>query len=477
MISDLFRRSVPRGTFILFSLFLLHPLAVAESSAPPLIAMASDHEECRTQVQNGIRDLLMSWDEMARVHFHSAVQHDGSNALARCGLMLTEGATAEHRDALEQILSDDPPLTPPEAALLSTWLRLMQGGAIGAGEEFADRATQYRNDTLSACWAIRLLHDRYDEIGSKPLPHQERAREIARQLYARRAQDPLIAYLRGWIEESAPTVSDEALGAAGAAAETMPEHPSAQLLYGHLLFRRGDYQQALPYLHRAAESAAVARQNVPHGTFCPSGNTAETAPIWPLELRAKLYESTVLWLSGQKRDSLLLQRDLLRLAQQSEEQVTHSPAAALLHWEARTLALRLLMLSPQLPTDAQIKAATDAASGISRKDSLNHLRDCLRFCLVARQRAAAGKQAQALRCIQSAENSMKQLLASFSNVAGEAPYLLSCHQRAQEACQLAILAAKAAAYSETAEIWLQSLRHAQRPASLLMPPVLPGINP
>ncbi len=471
---------VPHGTITLL-LLLATPLCASTTpgpSTPILITMASDNAEAKQHIQLGVRDFLMGWEEQAGEHFHAAIEAERSSALAWCGLMLVEGATTESRDALAEIFSEDPVLTPQETALIESWLRLIQAGPVGAGEEFAERAEQYRNDTLSAAWAIRLLHDGYERIGGKALPNQQRALMLAEQLYTRKPQDTLAAYLRAWVEQSAPAPSDTALAAAQHAAETLPEHPATQLLCGHMLYRKGRLKEAIPHLKLAVKQAETSRNNVPHGTMEQRESRKISLEMWPLEVRIKLYLSTLFHLDGQKQASEALQRELLKNAGEVPESQRRTPGAVLLHWEARTLPLRLLMLSPSLPTDAQVHAAVQAATpaGVPAAEPLHELRDCLRFCLVARQRAAAGKGTQARKCLEAAEAAFKRYEASREDCARQGAYVLSAWTRMHAACELALLAAKAAAYPDSAEFWRQSFEEKLRPETLLMPPVLPQVK-
>ncbi len=457
---------VPHGT--LFLLLTFSPLLKAEQgTARHLITLSSENETANTHIQTGFHDLLMGWDEMARHEFHQAVIADEGSAMAWLGLMLTEGVTQTNYNALSHIISGEYLPTPQEVSLLENALLLAYGDAGRAGEAFAQRAEQYRNDKLSACWAVRLLHDRYEDINGKAYPKQAQALDIVQRLYIRWPDDALISFLRGWVEESSLTPSDEALRAAKFAVESMPEHPAAHLLHAHLLYRKGHLRDSISSLQHALTAAENARKNVPCGTNDDLRNIVN----WPLEIRIKLYLSTLLWLDEQKVESLFLQSELLKAA----EAKSVSPGAVLLHWEARTLPLRLLVLSPTLPTDEQVVAAAKAATPHASKkgDSMLELRDCLRFCVVARQRAAAGQGAMALRCIKSAEACLKRLEGAKEQCAGQGDYVCSSWYRAVEAGQQALLAAKAAAYPDTADIWLQSLEHAVRPTSLLMPPVLP----
>ncbi len=479
---------VPHGTLTVAMLPLLSalilPLAAEElrgdvaalPQVPQLVVMATEEEAAHLSVQSAVLDMLLGWDESARLHFRAALAADPNCGLAWCGLMLTEGPTAESRDALQQWMMSEAAdaATPAEMQLMTTWLRWVQGGRSGAGEEFAERAAQFRADWLSACWAIVLLHDGYDSSG-KPLPAQQRVLKLAEGLYSRLPDNPVVAYLRAWVEEVAPVISDEALQAAERAVVALPEHPSPRLLLGHLLFRRGQFKEAILCFHEAAGRAGVARKIVPHGTVEQDSDGCYPLELWPLEIRAKLYESTALWLDGRERDSLMVQSELLKRAASVDNRYREAPGAVLLHWEARSLPLRLLMLRKKMPSDAQVAAASKAAIPTvpEKGEPVLELRDCLRFCVVARQRAAAGKEKQALRCLEAAEACFKRLAEAEERCKGQGEYQLSAWARAHEACRLALYAAKAAVYPDTAEIWLRSLEEAKRPATMLMPPVLP----
>ncbi len=463
---------------MLATIFCLSSALRAEEATvtpqPVLLTMATENEDVKAAVLRGMEDTLMGWDERARIHFREALKHEPRNMLAWGGLLLTEGATGETRDALDSILLEDVPATPQEMSLLTTWLRLAQGEHYGAGEEFAERASRYRNDILSACWAIVLLHDAYDELNGQPLPHQRKALEIAEQLRAKHPQHPLVAYLRGWVEESAPVPSETALAAAAFAAEAMPEHPAPQQLCGHLYFRTGQLEKAAESFHKASALAGQGRIIVPHGTKKTADSSVDTGLLSPLEIRAKLYESTVLWLLGKKRESLVLQAELLKNAQEITMDEASTPTGILLLYEARTLPLRLLMLHPQLPTEAQVMAATSATKVplvLSKGDPLLDYPYCIRYCLVARQRAAEGKTMQAMRCIQYAQECLTRLEKALEEEQGA--LLKSALTRACEACGTALLAARAATFEDSSDIWLDSMEKNQRRPSLLMPPVLP----
>ncbi len=431
--------------------------------------MASATEECCEHVFHGLQDILLGWDESAHARFLAAQAADPDCALAQLGALLTATGLpdAAQREALEASISHELAMTPAEAALVSTGLVLLSGERETAAQEFRKRVETWRADVLSACWAVLLLHDGYDETG-KPLPNQAIALEMIQQLWLKhRAGHPcsaIVCYLRALMEETAPVVSEEALQSAQQAAYLLPTHPSPRLLWGHLLFRSGRVKESIPHFSKAVELAVAMR--------VAQGDDAKNPPYdWPLEMRARLYESTALWVDGQAKAARKTRRTM-----NAWPLCVDNPAAPgniLLRWEANTLPLRVLVLSPKVPYDGEIDAAVKAATPKPslKDDAVLHLRDCLRFCLVARQRAHASKWADALRCIEAAEKSYKKLEESRTHA--EQGGALSSWMRACEACEVAINAAKAVSYPSSAEIWRQNCARAQRAASLLMPPAVP----
>ncbi len=461
---------VPHGTF--FLLAACASVCFAEVNATdacetPILTLASANDDANSLVNLGMRDMLLGWDEQARIHFTRARQLDES-PLAVLGVMLTSGANDEDRATLQKLLEDDVPMTPQELDMLGTFLRVLRGEQRGAGEEFAARAEQRRRDWLSGCWAALLLHNGYD-VDGHALPGQALALEKAQALYHSHSDKPLVCYMRALVEETAPQVTNEALDAARKAADMLPSHPSPQLLLAHLLYRRGEGEWAIPPLQLAVQFAEQARQNVPHGTFKLSLASS------PLEIRARLYLATLLARQGRAGESRAALEALKPALNSDVKALSVESGWPLLHWAARTLPLRLLMLRAELPSRAEVADAvkfSESFAPLGKEDLVRSYHDCLRFCVVARQCAAEGKLQQANRCIKAAEDCLAMLRKVMGDTSAS-PLLVTCRARAVEACTMAILAAKAAAYADTADIWLKSLEDAERPAGYLMPPVLP----
>ncbi len=437
--------------------------------APRLVAMATATEDCCQHVFHGLQDILLGWDESAHARFMAAHEADPDCALAQLGLLLTAGSLpdAQQREALEASISRELAMTPAEAALVSTGLELLAGKREAAAREFKSRVETWRADILSACWAVLLLHDGYDETG-KPLPNQAVALEMIQKLWLKhRVGHPcsaIVCYLRALMEETAPVISEEALQSAQQAAYLLPTHPSPRLLWGHLLMRSGKVKEAIPHFRKAVELAEALR--VAQG--CPAKNPPYD---WPLEMRARLYESTALWMDGQVKAARKTRRAMN--AWPLDRQNPDAAGNILMRWEANTLPLRVLVLSTKVPYDGEIDAAVKAATPEPplKNDPVLHYRDCLRFCLVARQRAHASKWSSAQKCIEAAEKSFGKL--SEYREEAEMGATLSSWARACEACEIAINAAKAVTFRSTTEIWKRNSERAARAASLLMPPVVP----
>lgn len=429
------------------------------ASACPL-ALASDSEEARRQTSAGMVDLLMGWEESARLHFGQALKADKACHLAYCGLLLTESDFEARQQAIGSFtenLASSTRATPAESFYMAAFLKLLSHGQREAAQEFCARADRFRNDIFSACWGILLLHCL--DFGYAPDGSAERwqkeALSRAASLFASHPGNALVCFIRAYIEESSPAPSAEALDAARKSVELLPEHPAPQLLLGHLLYRSGNAHEALPHLAKAAQYARRAA--------IPPSDAA-------LEMTALLYESTAFWADRQDKEALRTRRAMNALPLDQGRLL--AAGAVLQRWEASTLPLRVLVGRESLPTSGEIAAAANAvAAGPS--DALVHVRDCLQATLYARRKAAAGDVQGSLRSLRLAEESAKRLEAAREGMCAQSPRLFTPWLRAMEACRIALYAARAETYPSTAALWKRSAQEAVQPISLLLPPVIP----
>lgn len=437
--------------------------------APPCLqlALATESAEAQKEVEEGLVDLLLGWEESARIRFERAARADDMCSLAWCGLMMTEAEPAARKRSMEELTEriNQLPTTPPEAFYLATFFRLLSNDHLGAAEDFLKRAERYRNDSFSACWGILLLHCAdvgYDERGN-PLPTQARALSLAGRLYAEHPENALVCFVRAYVEEAAPKVSAEALEAAGKAVELLPAHPVPRHLLGHLLYRSGKAAEAVPHFMEAVKSAT--RKDIPEW---------ESAVL----MTSRLYVSTAMWSAGQKAKALATRRAMNRMPLDREH--LHAPAVILQRWEAATLPLRVLVAGDSIPTLGQISAASAAAEvkpPLPGEDPVLLVRDCLRACLYVRLRAAKKDVRNAAKSLALAEDALRQFEQTKEDVLARGVHYITPWTRALEACQIALSKARAQVYTRTADMWNESAQLAVRPVTLMLPPVIPLHTP
>jgi len=433
--------------------------------APPLLqlALATDSEEARNEVQAGLVDLLLGWEESARIRFERAARADDMCSLAWCGLMMTEADPAARKRSMQELTDriNQLPATPPETFYLATFFRLLANDHLGAAEDFIQRAERYRHDVFAACWGVLLLHCAdvgYDDLG-KSLPHQSRALELASKLYQDNPENPLVCFVRAYVEEAAPAVSEQALAAAENAVKHMPTHPIPQHLYGHLLYRSGRAAEAVPHFMEAVKSA-----------------TRKDIPEWEsgVLMTSRLYVSTAMWTAGQSAKALATRRAMNKMPLDREH--LHAPAVILRRWEAATLPLRVLVADKKVPSIGQISAASAAAEvkpPLPGDDPVLLVRDCLRACLYVRVRAKNKDVRNAAKSLAIAEEALKQFEQTRDDVLECGVHYITPWTRALEACQIALSMARAEVYTRTSDMWKESARQAVRPVTLMLPPVIP----
>ncbi|MBR5213600.1 MAG: hypothetical protein IKV92_04980 [Akkermansia sp.] len=430
----------------------------------PLVIENADVKE---RIERGMIDLLLGWEESAAVHFAHAIDlgaaTENTSLMAYCGMMMastTSGARDANRMLLEEKI-EKVPSTPVELFYLNSFLKLMGNDMVGAANDFAERAEKYKRDQFSALWAIMLYHcasEGYDMLG-RANEHQQKALDLAEKLYTQYPENSLVCYVRAYIEEAAPQVSERAMEAAFKAANGMPEHPMPQLLYGHLLYRAEHAEEALKYIKKAVE-LSDSQEIKPHEAR--------------LNMTAKLYESTALW-SARKTAEALASRRALNAVPLDRENLD-SPAVILQRWEAATLPLRVLVLRATPPDLADIRAAANAATpqpALPGDDAVLHVRDCLRASLYVRARMAKNDTVSARKSLQLAKESFEKFKLTRDEVFNRSNAYITPWYRAHEACSIAILAAGNAIAPDSDDFWKKIADSVRLPVHMLLPPPLP----
>ncbi len=436
----------------------------AQNTVPAFpFALSTENNESKLATQNALLDLLLGWDESARMSFQEAVAHDTDNALAYAGLCLTNPQEQAYREKLKEIFEvSSTQLLPHESFYIESLLKLAAGHYSVACQDFCKHADRFRRDKVANVWAVILLHSTdiaYHPETGKPSSTQSEAIRRIGELTANFPNDALVAYARAYIEQSAPEVSGDALAAALQSVEAYPNHPMPHLLMGHLLSRVGQHREAVQYFNHAAVLAAK------------RGLSIEQSPLW---WKARLCEATALWSA---RDTAKANQ-LIKVLNSSpvHESAKLTETSILRRWECNTLPLRLLVADSRVPTQREITTASNIAtpkSSWKSNDYVLHVRDCLRASLSVRLKVQQKKWKEANHSLEIAENARKCLEQAYETLADESPSLITPWWRAHEACSIAVNSAKAALYKDTKQIWLDNAAQARKAPNLMLPPVIP----
>ncbi len=431
------------------------------------IPLATTNAIVKQETEIGFTNLLLGWEQQACYHFARAIeeaQKQGQPCLmSHCGMMLAvseRGAKDANRIALLEVLESSI-ATPIELFYINTFLKLLEGDIAGAATDFEARAAKYRRDAFSRNWAIMLLHCAdvgYDMLG-RPEDYQRRALDLAEEQYRHSPQDFFACYLRAYIEESAPQVSEQALESASKAAEMMPEHPMPALLYGHLLYRQKHIDRAIAPL-KTAYNLAVSTETA-RGTN-------------RLSMITQLYLATALWANGADAEASDAEKVLLRMPHDTG--VANGPEMILLRWEARTFALRKLLLSKHGFDIKELRTLLKSLPQIEDtqdKEALRHYRECLKAALYARARMSHNDKKHALQSLKLAKEELAAFEESMDAVFKLGPEYYTPWYRAKEVCQIAVLVAGAEIYPDPDEFWKTAMHSTIRPSTMLMPPSVP----
>lgn len=441
--------------------------SVLNQQSPTLfLPMATDNEFCKENCQRGIQDLLLGWEESADVFFSEALSHDSSSALAYAGKILT---SSHHK---EKLLCDfkthcqESLLLPQESFLVELFLLLGTSRIDDALHSCQNRAETYRADKVAALWRILLLHsssDSYDYKTNQPGTAQQNALNHASALYHQYPNDALCSYMRAYIEENAPHISEEAQKSAYEAVTLLPQHPSPHLLYGHILYRSGQCDLAIDSFNRAAQLASQ------HDKI----HINQSILWW----KARLYHITSLWKAGRYTDSKKILKALCAYPYSSSDQSNQTDVYILRQWELNTLALRLLTAQPtERLTNADIHAASSSRQNIPYDEShslLSLVYDCLSSSLYARINHRSGRIKDAQRSLKLAEKALSSFEHIYQSSSQISPQLLTPILRAHSACVIAVNLAKSEIFSDTSDLWKNYILQHNKPSHLLLPPSIP----
>ena len=415
------------------------------------LPFTSENEALKMHLNQGMQACLFDYREKAVYHFNQAIKQDPECVMAHvCHMLLHSSRSPEYRDSLQATnqLLEEAMLTPVEEWYVSTFLQHITGDIQGAAQAFRKRASVYRRDLTAALWDIQL--NLYEEgQGSEVLARAD-------ALVERYPDNALVLYCRALLDEKSAIPSEKSLQCAQKAVEIMPGSPAAQQLLGRYLHRSGRLSEAIPHI---SEALRLYKEDLSHIHLSHAAGYRTN----------QLTEATAFWEAGRKADAL---KRSLALIREIPENIA-GEGDILIHWEARTLPLRLLVMQPVAPTGAAINAAAKA-SNAPHDTPLALVQNCLVAAIQARALADAGRPIIAQQTLTKSEKILSELCKEGDNMIRQGGMTHTCYSRALSACMGATIRARIALYKDSADIWqphLDTILKETQPRFL--PPVLP----
>lgn len=425
------------------------------SAGKPLVSLpfSSENEGVRMHLNQGMQACLLGYREMAVHHFNQAIQLDPECVMARvCHMLLHSSRSPEYKESLQVItqLLEEAMLTPVEEWYVSTFLQHIAGDVQGAAAAFQQRAAVYRRDLMAALWDLHL-NRHWAGQGSDITARAD-------ALVERYPANPLVLFTRALLEEHTGTPSAKGLECACKAVELLPGSPAAHQLLGHLLRRSERHEEALQ------QYSAALRLYQDDLRFIKPAHAAGYRI-------AQLAEATAYWECGRKAEALKRCLSLTREIPATQA----GEGDILMHWEARTLPLRLLVMQPSAPTSAAINAAAKVCRA-SSESPLEQVGKCLVAALQARALADSARPLTAQQCLTRAEEILDKLMGETETMARQGGTTHTCYTRALSACTGAVFRARIALYKDSADIWQPRLDEVLKcPQSRFLPPELPRL--
>lgn len=419
------------------------------------IVSALENQEAKRQLNLGLQNCLLGYQEKARHHFSEALKADNNCLLAHVGmLMVYPSGSDNYKLHLQQVnlLVDNAILTPAEEWYLSAFLQYIMGDVPGAAKAFHKRASHYRRDLMAACWDILLNHYAAEQGGDII----SRADKLIRLF----PDNGPAHFCRAILDEYSPKPSQNALKSAQKAVKLLPRSAPAHQLLGHLLSLTGKHKDAIKLYQKAQQLSTDDLSTI---ELCHAATNRISA----------LSEASSYWQNGNKIDAL---KRSMALTRQIPKQINPgNEGDILLHWEARTLPLRLLVLQPTAPAGAAINAAAKACNAPDG-DPVHIVQQCLVAAIQTRSLADAGRFSVAAQTLQKAENYLAHLQRESHEMSHRGGITNTCYKRALRACQAALYRAKVSLYPDSSHIWQPYLdEQLAIPESRLLPPILPQL--
>ncbi len=422
-----------------------------------ILPISSKCNEASQFTLQGLHHIIFGWDEEAFRYFSMALEYDPSCFLAHWGLIFSafgSDHTEELNQSLESIkfLAKKNILPPLEDSYCNVLALLIGEGRSSAANALEKHYRQFRRDPFAVMLRIVLLRNGFDFFGT-PLPDQKKALALAEELIQNYPDNAAAYFLRAWLEESAPTVSDRAIECAALASKISPYYAPVLHLDGIMQFRSQNYAKASAFFERSADSALRETEKI---------SVADR----DLYLKSLLFLAVSQEKNGDKK-SALRTRNFLRSIPIDWSR-PFARGSRLQIWEVRSLPSRNILANDFIPDTKDIKACMSAFNNFPKGDNdptktyASILKHCMEARLLFTQKKSSG-----ILCLNKAEEELKILRAE-SALSQNAAYR-SQYERACESSQVILLHTRSL-YSKSPEDWKKDAAEISKHGSDFLPP-------
>jgi len=327
---------------------------VAQLPAPPLrdgignasMKITTSNGQAQAYFDCGLNLLHAFWEFEAYRAFQRATELDPDCAMAYWGIvMCMPGAHPEfltqRTNALNRALALRDRVTARERAYMDALQALVNKGSAAFAEKLASQWKLDPSDLNAGALAAYYLKDGYQADGQQTL-NQQRAIRIIQEVLQQSPNHTAALHYAIHIYELGPEI-DLAIPLAERLAPLAPRAPHLVHMPGHIAFFRGDYASAITHF-RAADTLDLSYHEKESIGFSENENLTHNRHFLALAYAE----------AGRLKEALLHAEDLKRT--QISTARLRSEAAAIVAYEGRTLAGRLLMRCGQWQRAAEVLA-------------------------------------------------------------------------------------------------------------------------
>lgn len=436
------------------------------------MAVSTTSEVAQKHVLQGLNHLHGGWEFEASRHFAAAMTYDPECLLAHWGMIMSLlQSSPESHDArvaaTERMLAllEQGQGSELERGYAYGIIKYIENGPAGASEAFRKVANRFPNELQAAVFSALFSRGGFDDVGD-PTPDQEASEKILLELIEAHPKSPVplnaLLVIRAEGSDLRPS-----LEMARALNKMIPDYPPYRHLLGHYEWRCGNHREAAAaFTDAAAMYEKWMKDNKATIADCPEWLKAESYRILSVASRGKF---EVAYADARRLAAKPLPAD--RPA---------SPGARFMLWDCKTLPARILIHRGLQGN------ASEAARSLPKPDDLTEFRkhslaywwiDGLRFVLEAHQLVDAGKLAEA-RDVIAALTQHGEAMAEVQSAAAKGGER-SAWTRSFRALEVLasdlrgrLTLAGPASTRDTAFNWFSSATDRQRPATMMMPPLV-----